>query len=231
MAENARLFMKLTKKASSEVIVGEAAAREFSGQIELEDWSWGASHSAAGAGARATAGSAPGRSLAGTITPSPFRFSKVADRSTPSMLSALVNDDLLVAEIVLEEAADVEFKLVVELDKVRVVGYALQADVEDKSGLAKEDWTFSYEQIEFRYTQAGQQGTTSVVVEREPEAAAKAARPWRGASAPARAFQAFVDTTLAPGPDWKSPAARPLDWKDTDQRPLDWKSAATSRRA
>lgn len=211
MAENARLFMRLTKRSSNELIGGEAVVTEFAGQIELEDWSWDIS--------REPPASTTGRDVRELppasrerIKPQPFRFSKYTDRSTTAILSAMVANELLKAEVVLEEAAEVDFRLVVLLDKVRVLGFEVEADIEDIAGRAQERWTFDYESLQFNYNGSGTVGATSVRIERAPGGRGILV----GRSEAARAFAEFAawrQGSSAPNSvDWKAPAGTP-DWK------------------
>lgn len=170
MADTSRLFMKLTKKASGDMINGEAVVTEFKNQIELEDWNWNLGRDKSDGSLARTAVAARGAEQLGSVTPSPLAISKYMDRSTPSILSAMVADELLTAQITLEEAADVEFALVIDLSNVRVLNYEVDGDVEDKSGQVKERWTLNYEEIKFHYSLPGQQGKATVELMRDPDA-------------------------------------------------------------
>ncbi len=213
MAENARLFMKLSKRSSSELIAGEAVVTEFAGQIELEQWSWDISRER-GDGSRS--GDLPLASHE-RIKPQPFKFEKYLDRSTPSILAAMVANDLLKAEIVLEEAAEVDFRLVVLLDKVRVLDYEIDTDVEDTSGRAQERWTFDYESLQFNYNGSGTAGASTVRIERVPSGPGVVVPR----SAAARSFLDFVA--------WREAGkGGAVDWKSRVDGRGDWKRAATA---
>lgn len=175
MAENARLFLKLTEVGGANPILGEAMVTEFAGQIELEDWNWTLSRDASDGSLGRGKGGTGDNAGRGSVSPSPLAVSKYVDRSTPSLLEAMNASKILEGELTLEEAADVEFEVKISLKQVRLVSYELEADVEDRGGELREKWTLNYEEIKFVYKVPGGGGAAvDAVIKRDPAASTDA---------------------------------------------------------
>lgn len=143
MSSYARVYLDLRDPNQANAqISGESTHAGFVDQIELSGWDWGLTRPHAEEGGRAKA------------QPGTFTLSKTMDRSSTVMLNKLMNGDALTATLTLHEAMESPFKLVVRLDKVRIVNYHVDGQDEDKNCQIKENWTFNYDEITLTHTLA-----------------------------------------------------------------------------
>jgi type VI protein secretion system component Hcp len=153
MAERAHLFMKLTG-SSSGWVKGEAQVVNFKDQIELTNWKWTL------AGKRGSVGGEP----------SIFGFSKLMDRSTTAMLSAMRNGEPMTAVIAMEESSRDQFRLIVTLESVLITQYGFATQIGDTLGDIEEDWEFDYESVRFDYRPNAKEGMSMATLVRLPGA-------------------------------------------------------------
>lgn len=133
MADRNQIFMRLTGDKVGEVL-GDCEVATRRNWIELDDWNWSLGR----------------EDKNDAIEPSPFAFSKMMDRSSTTMMEAMKLGDELVASIVVEDASQRDFALLIELGGVRIVGYELSA-ASDKEDTVEESWLFDYEVIRFEH--------------------------------------------------------------------------------
>lgn len=174
MAEKTQLFMKLSSAQTNQLIAGESEAEGFEGQIELDSWGWElnrkeAEGSEAGDGEWA-------KEDGSEVQPSLFSFNKRTDKSTTMMLNHLQTGKFLTAVITMTDAAryggkvEWNFDLVITLTKVRVCEFGIDGDVNDDSAELTEEWTFSYQEIDFSYKASGMKGRIMTKLNRSPNA-------------------------------------------------------------
>jgi type VI protein secretion system component Hcp len=212
MAENARLFMRLDVKNGS-WIKGEAAAKEFAEQIELNDWSWTLS--------RKTSGDDSASNALGEIEPSVFSFDKRMDMASTPMLTVMEKGQLCKATITLEEASEAEFEMKIVLDDIRIHQYELEGESDEKSGELKEKWVFNYRTIRFDYRPTGQPGAMNVELTRKAGASTEV--PESG-----REQEQFERLALKLGQKTASDLFKGIDWKKPSVEDVDRKKKATS---
>jgi type VI protein secretion system component Hcp len=206
MADNARLFMRLDIKGGS-WIKGEAAAKEFAEQIELDDWNWTLS--------RKMSEDAASHGL-GEIEPSVFSFDKRMDVASTPMLTVMEKGQLCKATITLEEASEAEFEMKIVLDDVRIREYELEGESDEKSGELKEKWVLNYRTIRFDYRPTGQPGAMNVELTRKAGASTEVPESGREHELFERLALKLgqkADSDLFKGIDWKKPTADDTDWK------------------
>ena len=141
-----RLHMYLA--AGSTQVTGESPDAGYTDQIQLTGISWDISRGKdTGAG-----------SNRGTVEPGLFEFSKSMDKASTAMLTHMKNGEELSAIVVLAshpdstDAASSDYMLVFGLTNVRIVEYKIDANDGEKSGEIKEDWSFTYSELNIRYT-------------------------------------------------------------------------------
>lgn len=153
MASHTKLYMKLTGSTQG-LIKGESQVAGFKDQIELDDWKWALERKAD----------------ADVSEPSVFGFSKVMDRASTAMLSAMRNGEPLTAVISMEEASQQQFRLLVTLEGVLITQYDVRAQVQDAGGGVDEDWHFDYETVRFDYRATTKEGMSTATLRRPPGA-------------------------------------------------------------
>lgn len=160
MADSTRLYMKLSGPTGT--MAGESLVAERKGWIELDNYSWNL-----------------GRKSGAIDTPEPsiFSFSKVMDRSTTSMLSAMQKGDQLQAEIVIDDDMEGKsglgmFELTIRLQHVVIkrYGFNVDIDVDDLGGKVTEKWDFDYRWITFEYQAHGRAGVKVIKLHRPLDA-------------------------------------------------------------
>lgn len=137
MSAVAKLFMHLVGAESGE-IAGESVMKNFVGQIELDDWAWSLEPE-----------SDPEDSTSKVPVPSVITISKLMDRASTPMMSALRSGDLLTVVITLAEAAETQFGLVIKLKKARLIDYSMEAKSDEKLVTVEEKWKLDYRELSF----------------------------------------------------------------------------------
>lgn len=137
MSAVAKLYMKLTSKTQG-LIEGESVTVHFDRQIEIDDWTWSVE-------------TPSGEAASDASTPSIFGFSKLMDRSTTNLLTAMRSGELLDAEISLQEMSRDTFDLKLFLFEIRVIDYAVNGRNNKANGEIGENWKFKYSRINFEF--------------------------------------------------------------------------------
>jgi len=153
MSALAKLFLKLNGPKGP--IAGDSRIRGYMGHIEIDDWSWSLQ--------REKPPSGGDKDL--VTVPSAIAFSKLMDRASTPMLTAMKDGDDLTAIITLEETASSQFKLVLKLEEARLLDYGLEIKGDEKGGSAEESWTLDYRVITIERTVEGG-GTSSYKFQR-----------------------------------------------------------------
>jgi type VI protein secretion system component Hcp len=151
MSAVAKLYMKLTSRTRGP-IEGESVTVHFVRQIEIDDWSWSFE-------------TPSGEAASDAGTPSIFGFSKLMDRSTTSLLTAMRSGELLDAEISLQEMSRDTFDLRLLLSEIRVIDYAVNGRNNKANGEIDENWKFKYSRIRFEFKSTARlaSGTSGVI--------------------------------------------------------------------
>jgi type VI protein secretion system component Hcp len=152
MADNARLFMLLSDPSGP--IKGESRVVGREDWIELNDWNWELEP-------------ARNKDDAKAVRPSVLSFTKIMDRATTAMLTAMRKGTVLSASIRMEEDASLDmFDLNVQLDKVRVLSYDVSTQPGDTRLEVVETWTFDYDSLSLQYKPDAKSGTMAVQLTR-----------------------------------------------------------------
>ena len=136
-----RLYLQLKDATTNLRMTGEATDQDYRNQIQLSGVSWDMSRGKAEA-----SGGTRGRP-----EPGEFEFSKVMDRSSTSMLIKMRHGVRLTAVVTLDSPDDSSFKLTITLKNARISSYKMDIKDGEKSGEIKEDWAFTYSEIEVEY--------------------------------------------------------------------------------
>lgn len=161
----ASFFLKISTDQGGKV-EGEAEEHGFVGAIEAKSWDWGvsdkASKDAAKDGSKQHTAEGHGNTGDQSYEPNPLRFTKVTDRSTTRLLTAMLTGEMFPkATFTLRQQwkagtgdgreRDEEFRLDLILTDVRVTSYIFNASSEQD---LDEDWVFNYRTIQFDYKSA-----------------------------------------------------------------------------
>jgi len=151
MAENSRIFLKLTSPSTG-VIKGECTADEYEEWIELDSWNWSM--------ARAKDEDA-------TAEPSLLTISKLMDKSSTAMLAAMLKGEQLRARLVVDDGSDdVLFELALALEHVVIKDYSFNTQIGDKGATVDEEWVLDYRWITFEHQPDAKTGVKSVKLTR-----------------------------------------------------------------
>lgn len=159
MSKVASLFLEVfvgAKAPGATRILGEAKDALYRDQIEVNSWSWDLSRSS-----EASETSKMGSAIPpppNSVVPSALKFTKTMCRATAGMLGAMRQGKLLTAVFSLEEDSDVDFKLQVTLERVRILEYEFGIDGIEVS----ETWKLNYDNIRFDYS-TGSGGQTATL--------------------------------------------------------------------
>lgn len=155
MSENSRIFLKLTSPKSGQV-KGECTVDGYEDWIELDSWDWRLNRA---------------KEEDAVPEPSVLAVTKLMDRSTTAMLTAMLAGEKLTAEIVVDDASeDLPFELKIELKDLTITDYKFGTQIGEKGGTVDEDWTFDYSKITFHHQGHDGSGTRSAPLERLPGA-------------------------------------------------------------
>jgi type VI protein secretion system component Hcp len=167
MSTAADLFLKLLNP-NLVLIKGDSRAGGFWNQIEIDSWDWKLAH----------------RENTEQAEPSVLGFSKLMDNATTTMLTHMAAGDKLSAEIALIDLSDLsssggkfdgtQYQLTVHLKGVRIIRYSFEIESAegDTESEIKENWTFDYDTVEFRFSPGGRRGQKLVKLTR-PTGASK----------------------------------------------------------
>ena len=114
------MFFKATGQRTGE-IVGESNDRRFTNQIDVVDWSWGMS-----------APSAVGGTRTGRVLMDELKLVKRVDKASTALMSVMKNNELLTTAVLSVRKSGGALPLpyfVMTLTQARVIGYAVQSDV------------------------------------------------------------------------------------------------------
>ena len=151
MAENSRIFLKLTSPSTG-VIKGECTADEYEDWIELDSWNWSM--------ARAKDEDA-------TAEPSLLTISKLMDKSSTAMLNAMRKREQLRARLVVDDGSDdVLFELAVALEHVVIKDYSFSTQIGEKGATIDEEWVLDYRWITFEHQPDSKSGVKSIKLTR-----------------------------------------------------------------
>ncbi|MBV8503121.1 MAG: type VI secretion system tube protein Hcp [Paucibacter sp.] len=151
MSENSRIFMHLTSPSAG-VIKGECTVDEYEEWIELDTWDWNL-----------------GRAKVEDAVPEPslLSVSKLMDKSTTAMLTAMLKGEPLKATLTVDDGSvDMLFELSIEIEGLTIKDYNVQTAISDKGATVDEDWVFDYRTITFKHQIDPKSGTKTVKLTR-----------------------------------------------------------------
>lgn len=151
MAANAVLLMKLTG-SSSGWIKGESEFKSHTDYIELTDWNWSIEQKDE------------------NPEPSVFSFSKLMDRASTAMLSAMHSGETLTVELVMEDTGGDYFHMEVLISKALIIDYSFDAQAEEAAGEITERWKLHYGTIKISHREDPAKGLVSFEVKRSSDA-------------------------------------------------------------
>ena len=167
--------MSLIVEKGFKHVAGDVLDPEYEQEIEIENWKWTLSRheddednedddgkgkfiNVPRAGQvvqpgrqgshRVTSNGQPGEKASAPRTIADvFKFSKTMDRASTQMLRLMASGEALKAVVTLVQSTDSPFKLVVELDNVRISSYSFEARDNEKNASIEEEWEFTYQSI------------------------------------------------------------------------------------
>jgi len=151
------MFLKITGARTGE-IVGEANDKNFPGQIDVVDWSWGM-----------TAPTAVGGQRTGRTQMRELRIVKEADRASTALMSVMNGNETISTAVLSVRKAAGSAPLpyfVVKLEKARIVSYEVQSGISSAGApVLVEHLGLAFKKITIDYTlqgaTGGSQGSTS----------------------------------------------------------------------
>lgn len=158
------MFLKAVGQRSG-VILGEANDKQFAGQIDVVDWSWGMTAPTAVGGTRT------GRTQLGEL-----KLVKQADKASTSLMSVMLhNESLTTVVLSVRKAGGAQMPyFVVTLTDARVVAYGVQSELSAEGApVLTERLSLAYKSINIDYsvqTDKGKaQSTSNFMASAAPE--------------------------------------------------------------